>query len=187
MKKRGIIIAILLVLGLIGMVSTEFYIKPFLKGKEEQYALENKKPESHHIEIVEKYKNKYMGNGGNISNLNYNLPLSEIKRTNEINGEDLEFIIHYEASTDEIETRYLKSSLIYNATANFALIENLQLITFNFQDLSYTFSRANLEKWYGTSASSLLENNLWKEKVQKELKMDSYIEEAFTEILEEKE
>ncbi len=175
MKKRAVIIWVLLVIGILAFSVTEFILIPNKERKEAEYKLEQQDALTHDFKNVIKYKNKYMGDSSNIINLNYSLPLNNIPRTNEIDSKNLEYIINYKEEYKNMDEDKVKAALIYNATANFILIDNLEGITFNFTDKSFKVSRNYIKAWYNDGLSSLLEESKWKKEVQEKLTDKNYV------------
>lgn len=172
MKKTFRLILVLVVIALVGTLAT---IQKQRKMEADRMMRANAL--GHEIESVLKYKSQYMGDASNISELNRNLPLFDIERTNEIDSKNLKYRIKYEDRVFNIGEYRVKSNLIYNATANFALIDNLEAIEFYFEDVSYTLSRQNIVDWYGDDISSLLKKEVWAERVQSKLSDPKYIDE----------
>ncbi|MED1745518.1 hypothetical protein [Brevibacillus borstelensis] len=81
MKSKNIWIVMLFLVGAISLTMVEGYLKPEAEAKEEQYRMEQRNPLTHDFENVLPYKHKYMGDAGNLGNLNYHLPLSDIPKT----------------------------------------------------------------------------------------------------------
>ena len=54
----------------------------------------------------------------------------------------------------ESEQNYKKTA-IYNATFLFALVQNVDWITFNFGNQEYKITKENLQNWYGEDFSGL--------------------------------
>ena len=99
------------------------------------------------IDNIIKYKNKYLGNNSNTSNLINNLPLSEYGYTLELDYINLGIIINYHITDWYInEDYYLEKSLIYNSVSIFSLIENTKYIKFNFSGVTYFITREEVEE-----------------------------------------
>lgn len=128
-------------------------------------------PATHVYENVIKYESLYMGDASNLSHLLRELPLNEHLELLELNPDDLAVVVDYDVDTTEIEEK-VKQSVIYNATATFALIENLQEVDMQFQDALYTVSRDRVEKWFGTTLVDFKDPTVFQEKVQQQLKED---------------
>ena len=101
------------------------------------------------IDNIIKYKNKYVGNSSNDSNLINNLPLSEYGYVFEIDSANLELIIDYHITDWYLnENNYLEKSLLYNSVSIFSLIDNVDKLTFNFSGKSYQVYRKQIEELY---------------------------------------
>lgn len=184
MKKRNILIIALLVIGLGALALVEGYIKPDLKRREEQYLAEQGEPLTHDFSRLLEFKSRYMGDASNLANLNAALPLCKIPRTLQLYPESFTAEIKYQASPSGSEDGLFRRALIYNATANFVLIDNLEALILNFEGDSYTISRNAVESWYGVKLASLQEGEIWAEKVRRPLSnrdyVDSFIGDNFT-------
>ncbi|MDP4094313.1 MAG: DUF4825 domain-containing protein [Bacillota bacterium] len=183
MKNRNFIVILLIVIGVIGMILVEGYVIPGIDRHDRQYAAEQKDPKTHDFKNVLKYKFKYMGNASNLANLNYNLPFKEIGKTFQLFPEKLTAEINYKTMSKAVDQEKLKEVLIYNSTANFVLIDNLMAIEFNFEDIKYTVSRNDVEKWYGVKLKELQAVDAWKRQVQSKLSDKSYVERFFKQIV----
>ncbi len=101
------------------------------------------------IENIFKYKNKYVGNNSNDSHLIDNLPLAEYGYVFEIDSKNLRLTIDYHITDWYVnENHYLEKSLLYNSVSIFALIDNVEQITFNFSGNTYTVSRSQINELY---------------------------------------
>ena len=141
------------------------------------------------IENIIKYKNKYIGNNSNISHLIDDLPLSEYSYIFMINSENLELVINYNITDWYInENQYLEKSLLYNTVSIFALIGNVEQITFNFSGQTYSVSRKQTEELY-PNYSYIVKNEINKNNFNKYLenKMNDgiFIENTFKSIFME--
>ena len=101
------------------------------------------------IENIIQYKNQYVGNNSNDSHLIDNLPLAEYGYVFEIDSKNLGLTIDYHVTDWYInENHYLEKSLLYNSVSIFALIDNVEQITFNFSGNAYTVSRKQMDELY---------------------------------------
>jgi hypothetical protein len=169
MKRRNILIIALLLLGLGTLALVEGYLKPELRKEKEQYLAGQKDPLTHDFGRLLRFKSPYMGDASNLSNLNADLPLGEIPRMFQLDPDNLTAEITYQGSIDSLETDLFERALVYNATANFVLIGNLETLHLNFENGSYSITRRAVEGWYGTGLDSLQEESRWREKVQRPL------------------
>lgn len=174
--KKNVLILSLIIIGVIGISAIEFFIKPELDSQEQQYQVEQKNPLTHDFNSVLKYKHKYMGNASNFINLNNHLPLQQIGRTYQFYPDELTAEINYEKATATIDETNLKQSLLYNATANFVLIDNLQTLKFIFTDHSYTLTRAGVQQWYPVPLTDMQDVETWKQQVQAKLSARDFLD-----------
>lgn len=101
------------------------------------------------IDNILKYKNSYIGNNANISNLVGKLPLSEYGYVIEIDSKNFGLTIDYHITDWYINNNYyLEKSLIYNSVSLFLLIDNLEYIVFNFSGNSYKITREDINEKY---------------------------------------
>ncbi|WP_166462420.1 DUF4825 domain-containing protein [Psychrobacillus vulpis] len=120
---------------------------------------------NHNFEKVLAYENDYMGNASNMGNLFNNIPLSSYKDNIELDSDAFTFIINYDTTSDE----EAEKAVIYNATAAFVLVKNLEVINMRFLNNSYVVTRENVEEWFGGDLKELIDPSMFKEKVQKPL------------------
>ena len=186
MKTRNRIILVLAIIGILAYGLMEVHIKPQIAERENQSLLRQRDPMTHNFQKVLKYQNKYMGNASNLANLFNSLPLGDISKQFQLYSKELGADINYLEEVSSIEDQKLMRSLIYNATAAFVLIDNLQTVRFNFTDSSYTVQRSNVERWYGTVFTELTDKNLWTREVQKKLGDSEYVNACSKALLEKK-
>ena len=136
--------------------------------------------QTHDIESVMDYKNPYVGNASNTANLFYRLPLNELNMKFEIDDEACALKVTYVYDPAKDTDGVLRPSMVYNATASMALIDNLTAVTFAFSDgSSHTFTRTQLEQLWKTELSSLLEPALWEQTVQQSLQDASFVDQFY--------
>ena len=101
------------------------------------------------IENLIQYKNQYVGNNSNDSHLIDNLPLAEYGYVFKIDSVNLGLTIDYHITDWYVnENHYLEKSLLYNSISIFALIDNVEQITFNFSGNTYIVSRKQITELY---------------------------------------
>lgn len=120
---------------------------------------------THDFQKVLAYENDFMGNASNMNNLFNNLPLSNYKGTIELDSESFIFTVNYDTVGDD-------QAVIYNATAAFVLVKNLEVMEMRFTNRSYVITRENVETWFGSNLEQLTDPAGFKEKVQKPLMND---------------
>jgi hypothetical protein len=176
MKTLNVLIVVLLGIGVFGLALVEGYIKPEISRQEQQYLLAQKDPLTHDFSRVLRFRNRNVGNMSNVANLNASLPLSDIQRTFQLYPEALTLEINYEEAAAGIEAELFRRSLVYNATANFVLIDNLVILILNFKDVSFTISRSAVERWYDVELTSLQSEEQWEDSVQRRLADRAYVD-----------
>lgn len=178
MKTRNRIIIGLAIIGIALFAIVQFYILPQNNNNKNQYIIEQQNPSTHDLNSILQYKNKYMGNISNLSNLYYKLPLNNVGISYRLFPDKLAAEINYketEWKINEDDKDKVNKVLIYNSTAAFALIDNLEEIDYNFTGSSYKVTRSDAERWYGVKLSALLDKDTWKNKVQNKLEDENYI------------
>ena len=101
------------------------------------------------IDTIIKFKNKYVGNNSNDSHLIDSLPLAEYGYVFEIDSKNLGLTIDYHITDWYINaSHYLEKALVYNSVSIFALIDNVEYITFNFSGNTYTVNRKQVSELY---------------------------------------
>lgn len=101
------------------------------------------------IDSIINYKSRYVGDNSNVGALINNLPLSEYGYVFEIDLVNLALTIDYHITSWYInENYYLEKSLLYNGISIFYLIDNVEIIKFNFSGKTYEINRSDVEKYY---------------------------------------
>lgn len=99
------------------------------------------------IDNIIKYKSKYIGDNSNTGNLINSLPLADYGYVFEI--DDNKLIVDYHMTDWYLnDDLYVNKALIYNSVSLFALINNLESITYNFSGSSYYVNRDDIENNY---------------------------------------
>lgn len=184
MNKQGKIIIALLVVGLALFISVQFIIIPKQNAVAEQYELDQRNPLTHDLENILKYKHPYMGSAGNLTNLFRRLPMTEAIKDFELLSDDLTLIVNYHLPIDTIGTKTVNQSLIYNSTAAFSLIGNLEKIHYNFSDKSFVIHRESVESLYDDFGKLTSSNEIWNQQVRNPLGDAAYTKNSLNKILE---
>ena len=184
MSRKGKWIIILLVLGVVMFSIVQFIVIPKQNAAAEQYIIDQQRPLTHDLDYIIKYKHPYMGSAGNIIGLFYHLPMN-VERDYELFSERLALRINYHQTVSEIGETIVHESLIYNSTAAFALVGNLEEIEYNFQGRFFIVKRENVEKLYQDFEQLITDKDIWNEKVRDPLGRKVYIEESLATILNE--
>lgn len=155
---------------------TLFGLSKFIMITPNNNIIEHKDVKIEDLNSILKYKNKYMGNASNTTNLFNSLPLKDYPKTFQLFPDDLTLEINYEDKIKNIGENKVDKALIYNSTAAFALIQNLQQINYNFIDKKYKILRLDVEKGYDVELVELLKKDVWKIKVKDKLEDDKYVD-----------
>lgn len=180
-------VLLLVIMGVALFWAAQGIIMPKVVQSRQQSIEKQKDPLTHDFESISKYKSKYMGDAPNLINLFYSLPLNDLELTFQLFPEAFAADVNYKEAIDYIDEDRLNMSLIYNATAAFALIDNLETVRFNFKGSSYKVLRADVEEWYGVELHTLTEKNAWKNTVQSRLGDDNYVQSCIKAIISKEE
>lgn len=183
MNTRNKLILGLAVAGVVLLGAVYGVILPWTSQDKQLQVSDGQNPLTQDFESIAKYKNKYMGNASNIGNLFHSLPLNDTEMSFQLYTDTLTAEIFYKSDISEIGGDMVDRALIYNATAAFALIENLDAVKFSFEDISYRALRADVEKWYGIGLQALAGKEIWAEKVQSKLSDEEYVKSCIKAII----
>jgi hypothetical protein len=161
MQKNMWIVVVVALLLLMGV----FYILNNNQKKIDEDKTSQLNIDTHRFEKLLAYENNYLGNASNTSNLFNNLPLSNDKTEIVIDSDKLTLIVNYNIPSSAEEEK----AVIYNTTAAFVLIKNLEEINMRFSNYSYLVKRDNVEKRFGDDYSKLINPETFKELVQRPL------------------
>lgn len=151
--------------------------------QEEMERLQQLDPDIHDFSKVLKYENLYMGNASNISSLFNALPMSEFRDTFAMDSEKFIISLNYIKQTDDISK--LEKSIIYDSTAAFALIGNLEVIKYKFSNKTIEVTRDRVNLWLDDDVSTFKNKEKFEESIQSPLKDDINIEQWFQAYTEE--
>ena len=170
----------LLAVGVLMFSWVQFYYLPKTEAAVEQARLDQLQPETHQFGQVLKFEHSYMGSAGNTTNLTYNLPMNDIPRMYQQDPEKFSFTINYEEAVQKIGEARVEKAILYNATAIFVLIKNMEIIEFNFPDQTYTVTRQRVNDWFGEDISTFNKENIFEENVQQPIIKKERLDDWFT-------
>lgn len=182
MKNKNHIIIALALVAVALFVAVELVFLPQQRQSEENYRVAQQEPVTHDLAAILPYQSKYMGDASNNMNLFHTLPLNEYLNGFEQNPELLGLTVNYNKSTGEIETQKLKRAIIYNSTSAFALIDNLKVLNYRFNDQTYTVTRSGVRRAVAENLAGLLNKSVWKTDLQNKLQDDGYVQGTFQAI-----
>ncbi len=188
MSKKNWLIVALLLIGVVGIAALEGFIKPKADEQAVQYEAEQNDPLTHDIRNSLSFASPYMGDAGNLINLNASLPMRDIERTFQLYPEELTAEIRFQARAGDLQEEKLKQLLVYNSTANFAMIDNLEKLIFAFEDQTFTIRRDEVESWYGNQVTlaSLRDARTWEKEVQSRLDDMKFVGDYIENLVERK-
>ena len=138
------------------------------------------------IENIIQYKNQYVGNNSNDSHLIDNLPLAEYGYVFEIDSKNLGLTIDYHITDWYVnESHYLEKSLLYNSVSIFALIDNVEQITFNFSGNAYTVSRKQIDEMYPNFEDIVgneINQNNFNKYLENKMNDNDFVEDTFNKL-----
>ncbi|WP_181150796.1 DUF4825 domain-containing protein [Paenibacillus sp. PCH8] len=171
-------------LGIIGLVIVEGFVNPKIEAKQDQYEAEQQNPLTHDFTVLAKYRSPYMGDHSNLSHLNQALPLREKLNGYQLYPETFTAQVNYSLDTREMDAEELKRILVYNAVANFVMIDNLEQVVYQFENTSHTLSRQAARQWTTTELTNLQKLDLWNSTVRDRLVEPEQVNEAFSQIVD---
>lgn len=179
MKKRNNIIIGLALVAIILFAVMEFVVIPKQQQQANNYSLAQQEPVTHDLGTILPYRSKYMGDASNNSNLFHALPMNECLNGFQQNSDLLELTMNYNVNSREIASQKLMKTLIYNSTAAFALIDNLQVLRYHFNDQTYQVTRNEIQSAVAAHPSELLNKQIWKTNLQDKLQDEVYVRDTF--------
>lgn len=179
MKKRNKIIIALIAIAVIMFCTICFFIIPNMERNQAIYNSNQQDALTHDITAIEDYRTRYLGNAANVSGLFEQLPLSNVEKKYQIDSEKCSLTISYLDTVWNIGEQKVYQDLLYNAIAAMASIDNLSSITYAFPEYSFSFTRAEMEEVFDNDLSSLLDEKIWKEKVQDRIADKDFLEQFY--------
>ncbi|MEK5037846.1 DUF4825 domain-containing protein [Sporosarcina sp. FSL K6-3457] len=176
--KNKVIVGLLIV-GLGLFVWMQMVYLPGQEKIQQEEVLKQLDPETHLFEKVLQFENLYMGNAGNNMNLVNHLPMSDIPRMFEQDPDEFTFTMNYETSVEEIGEERVEKAILYNATAIFALIENMDIVEFEFVDQMFAVTRERVNNWFGEDVASFKNEKIFFKKVQQPIIARERLDEWF--------
>ncbi|MFJ8262077.1 DUF4825 domain-containing protein [Rummeliibacillus sp. NPDC094406] len=129
-------------------------------------------------EDIFKFKDSYVGDNSAVGNIVSKLQGAEHFKGFELKTKEKPYgiILNYDWSDSE---KNYKKTAIYNATFLFALVQNADWITFNFDNQEYKITKENLQNWYGEDFGELKNEDELKKLAQKYMEDESVINQLF--------
>ena len=144
---------------------------PQKEREQEAWRLAQEDARTHDVTTIYPHESPYMGDAVNLAALLGVLPLPNLSGTMELESDQFLLRLVLDgtyAQAGEEET--VKRNLLYESVALCAAVENLQQVSFVFDDREISHDRATLEEWFGADLRALLEKEeTWKTQVQDRL------------------
>lgn len=167
--KNKLIIG-LFITGLILFGWMNLFYLPEKENLQAEEMLRQLDPETHDFSKVLVYENLYMGNNSNNAHLFQSLPLQNYLNGFEQDPDRFLLIVNYKDLSD-VSPRQIQQSVIYNTTAAFVLIKNLEQIELRLPNETFLVNRSNVESVLG-NLDELLDPLLFEKEVQQRLKTE---------------
>ncbi len=187
MKSKNTLAIALIIAGVVLFIAIQGGITPRTALNNQQDDSSERNPQTQDFEIISKYKSRYMGDAPNLTGLFYELPLRDLEMSFRLYPEKYTAEVNYKALASDIGENTLDRAIAYNATAAFALIDNLEEVIFNFEGSSFRILRNDVEEWYGVGLQALAEKTAWKEEVQSKLDDTDYLQSCLKAIISHEE
>lgn len=183
MSKRNKIIITLISIAIIMFCAICFFIIPNMERKQAIYNSNQQDALTHDITSIENYRTPYLGNAVNVSELFDKLPLSNVQRKYQIDSEKCVLTVVYLDTIWNIGEQKIYQDLLYNAIAAMASIDNLSEVSYEFPEYSFSFTRAKMEEIFDNDLSSILNEKVWKEKVQDRIANKDFLEQFYEKVI----
>ncbi|MHA6260423.1 DUF4825 domain-containing protein [Sporosarcina sp. CAU 1771] len=157
---------VLFIVGLLVFSWIQLYYIPEIDAKMEREQVEQLEPETHRFSEVLQYESLYMGSAGNNMNLIQNLPLGDVPRLYQQDPDQFKFIILYEDTVENVGKERVQKAILYNSSAIFTLIKNMEIVEFSFEDETYTVTRKRVNEWFGEDVTTFNKIEKFRGKVQ---------------------
>lgn len=168
-NKKDILIAVLIVLAVILSATIVLRWIPHREEMTQEYLEQQTDALTHDIACIEKFRNPYMGNASNTTQIFGWLPLCDVPKTFELDSDARIVFVKMKQNAQEIGIDKVRRDVVYAAVAAMASIDNLEGVTFVFPDETYTVTRTKAKEILGESLADLLTVDSWKAQVQEKL------------------
>ena len=125
-----------------------------------------------------KFKNSYVGDASAVVNIVNQLRNADYFASLELNTKEEPYGIILNYDWLDSDENY-KKTVIHNATFLFALVQNVDWITFNFDHEEYKLTRENLQDWYDKNLSDLENKSEAEKLIGKYLEDEGKIKQLF--------
>jgi len=127
------------------------------------------------------YKNSYVGDNSAVANIVYQL--AHNKEFNQMSldakKEPFGITLEYKDINAKKVDKEMKETVISNSTFLFALIKNVDWITFKFPDREFTVTKEKLQDWYNNKLDGFENEQDLKKLIQEHLKSEDSVNQFF--------
>ncbi|MEG2848583.1 MAG: DUF4825 domain-containing protein [Bacilli bacterium] len=110
------------------------------------------------------FDNSYVGDNSAVGNIIYNLPGNNFNEGFSLKTDKKPYEINIKYDFNSYEDLNSKDFSKKNALVMFSLVENAHVINFNINENVYTYTKSDIEKWYGSDFDKILNDiQSWKE------------------------
>ncbi|MFI2856539.1 DUF4825 domain-containing protein [Paenibacillus sp. JSM ZJ436] len=185
MRRKDYWIAALFVIALAGFFYMEGEVKPSRALDAARYEQAQQDPLTHNIHAALQQRGQYMGSVSTLTRLNQELPYRDLEYTYQLYPEKLTAQLHFKRPSDEVEQGFFRRMIMYNATANLGLVDNMEAMDFHFPDAVYSVQRSQLMSWYGLhSHAELTQIEVWKAVVQEQVRRPDRVDAFYEQVVE---
>lgn len=167
--KKDILIVVLIVAAILLSVLIVGKWIPHREQMEQEYLEQQTDALTHDIACIEQFRNPYMGNASNTTQIFGWLPLCDVPKTFELDSDARIVFVKMEQNAQEIGEEKVRRDVVYAAVAAMASIDNLEGVTFVFPDETDTVMRTKAKAILGEPLADLLSADVWKTQVQEKL------------------
>ena len=125
----------------------------------------------------------YMGDNTKMVNLFNRLLLARAGVKLQLLSKELTIVVTYQTSIEKLKEENVQVALVYNSLAAFALVDNLEYLTYEFPDGKYQTSRALaqevLSSQLGISLENLSDPETWRNTIQIPMEETAFTQELF--------
>lgn len=124
------------------------------------------------------FKDSYVGDNSAVLNMINHLQEAKHLSSFELETKEQPYgiILNYDWSLPKQDS---KKTVMYNATFLFTFIKNVEWITFNFDNQTYTITKENLQSWYGEDFSKVTSEDELKTLIQKHVNDTDKVNQLF--------
>ncbi|MCM3237372.1 DUF4825 domain-containing protein [Heyndrickxia oleronia] len=129
-------------------------------------------------EGIFQFKDSYVGDNSAVGNIVKQLQSGDSLKEIELKTKEKPYGMILNYNWLESEQKY-KETVINNATYLFALVKNVDWISFHFNNREYKITKEEIQTWYGKNLSEVKNEDDLRKLIQKYLKEEPKVNELF--------